>query len=367
VTVVDPVPWHKVLPGRPWHGLSSGPDNVLDGIELYHPTLWYVPIVGRGFTWWGVYQAARRVLRSLASERYDVVLATFGCPHGYAAMRLAAEMGIPYVVKVRGSDLHTVPRSSAQGRQTAEALRRAAAVVAVSGNLAAIALEAGAPPKRVHVLSNGVDVEAFPLVPREEARKILGLAKGTGQIVLFVGNLLPVKGVDVLLQALCPEGATPDAGDRPMAVLAGDGPIAAWAARQAARGGLGDRVRFLGQTPRRAVSLWMNAADVLVLPSRNEGCPNVVLEALSSGTPVVASRVGAVPDLVDETCGLIVEPGDPTALSGAIRAALSRDWDRAALRRRVEGMTWEANAERLYEILAAAVSRGEHAQEKGHR
>ena len=122
-----------------------------------------------------------------------------------------------------------------------------------------------------------------------------------------------------------------------------------------ARDGLKERVRLMGHLGREAVTLWMNAADVLVLPSRNEGCPNVVLEALCCGTPVVASRVGAVPDLLDEACAVIVKPGDAAELASGLNAALQKEWDRPSLRRRVHGMSWEANARTLEGILRQAV------------
>ena len=94
-----------------------------------------------------------------------------------------------------------------------------------------------------------------------------------------------------------------------------------------------------------------------ILPSRNEGCPNVVLEALACGTPVVASRVGAVPDLLDDDCGIMVRIGDAAGLAEALETALNKEWDRAALRRRVADMSWDQNAQKLYDILRSVVGR----------
>jgi len=348
LTVVNPLPWHRTLPGRRWHGLASGGDDVLDGIPLFHPRLWYVPVAGRGRTWRGVLAAARRTLRNQSLGPFDALLATFVYPHGMAAKALSAELGIPYVVKARGTDLHSLPAGSARERRAAEAVAGASAIVAVSRNLAEIAVRLGAEPARVHLLPNGVDADRFPTMPRAAARERVG-TEVAGSIVAFVGDLRRVKGVDILVDSLTDlphcEGAR--------VVVIGDGPLRKWLERRAAAGS-GWRIEMKGQLPRADVALWLNAADVLVVPSRNEGCPNVILEALSCGTPVVASRVGAVPDLLDEDCGIMVEPEDRGALSRAIHAALSREWDRAAIRRRVEGMSWEANACRLHGILAGA-------------
>lgn len=354
VTVVNPIPFPKLLGGREQWRLAAGPDGVLDGIALFHPTWWYAPVVGRCGSWRGFRRAVERAERRNGPWKCDVILATFAYPAGAAARDLARRMGVPYVVKVRGSDLHSLPRFGKRRALTAQALRDAAAMVAVSGNLAEIAAELGAEPSKVHVLTNGIDAAAFPLLFRRQARRRLGVPAGR-KTLLFVGSLLPVKGVDVLLEALARLGSDESAKTQPpVTVLVGDGPMRRNLAKQAQRAGLADRVVFSGHLGREDVALWMNAADALVLPSRNEGCPNVVLEALACGTPVVASRVGAVPDLIDDSSGIVVPPEDPGALAAALDQALRREWDREALRKRVEGMSWESNAARLHGILAEA-------------
>lgn len=355
ITVINPIPLRRLLSGVGYWGLVSRPDHVLEGIPIHHPLFWYVPILGRGATWRGVLSAAERALRKGAAGEYDLVFATFAYPHGAAARALAKRLGIPYVVKARGSDLHAMPAQGGRRERTAAALHDAAAVVAVSGNLAEIAVELGAAPEKVHVLPNGIDAAAFRMLPRKEARERLGLPLDR-KLLLFVGNLLVVKGLDVLMDAFIrlrsAEGAV---GSDALLAVAGVGPMRRHIERCVSGAGLSAAVRLMGYLPRDEVVLWMNAADVLVLPSRNEGCPNVILEAFACGTPVVASDVGAVPNLVDAASGLRVEAGDPDALAHALGSALSRDWDRAGIRARVEGMSWQDNARTLLDILTKVV------------
>jgi glycosyltransferase involved in cell wall biosynthesis len=200
VTVIDPMPWPRLL--RDWRAwaLAARPDGVLDGMTIHHPVFWYLPALGRGRNWRGVVSAAERALKREPDARWDVILATFAYPHGLAAKRLAERMGVPYLIKARGSDLHSLPSSGARRELTAEAVRGAAGIVAVSRNLADIALQLGARPEGVRVLTNGIDAGAFPTLDRARARRELGLPEN-GKQVLFVGSLLPIKGIDVLMDA----------------------------------------------------------------------------------------------------------------------------------------------------------------------
>jgi glycosyltransferase involved in cell wall biosynthesis len=362
VTAIDPMPWPRLLRDRRAWALAARPDGVLDGMTIHHPVFWYLPALGRGRVWRGVASAAERALKREPDARWDVILATFAYPHGLAAKRLAERMGVPYLIKARGSDLHSLPAMSAvegpaawRRERTAEAVRGAAGVVAVSRNLADIALRLGAKPDGVRVLMNGVDAGAFPALDRAGARRELGLPE-SGKLVLFAGSLLPVKGIDVLMDAfLALRARNPALFAQAQLLIAGEGPKRSWVVRRIADEGLGGAVKLLGHVGREKIARLMNAADILALPSRNEGCPNVALEALCCGTPVVAARVGAAPDLLDESCGILAPPDDPAQFAAAMERALTKPWDRAALRRRVEGMSWEANARALYDMLAQAV------------
>ncbi len=350
VTVINPLPWPRLLTDPRKLSLFGCRDRCLDRAFLFHSPLWYVPRLGRARTWIGFERAVRRIMKTRYLGSVHVLMATFAYPAGRAAMELAVEMEVPYVVKVRGTDLHSLPSDGPVRRRTIEALRNADAVVAVSSNLAQIAEELGTPSGRVYVLPNGVDSDRFPLRPRQSARAELGL-DASRRVVLFVGNLLPVKGVDVLLKAVKQYSSAGSHEQRTLFAVAGDGPMRRVLKSATEELPANVDLRALGQIGREEVGVWMNAADVLVLPSRNEGCPNVVLEAMCCGTPVVASAVGAVPDLLTSESGTMVPPDDPEELASALISALLKRWDRASIRRRVRRMSWERNARTLQRIL----------------
>jgi glycosyltransferase involved in cell wall biosynthesis len=191
---------------------------------------------------------------------------------------------------------------------------RADLVAPVSEELAGH-LRALAPRARFEVAPNVVDTEAFAPGDGDEAR---------GQRLLNVAALAEKKGHRFLLEAL---------RDLPEATLdiVGDGELRGELQHQATALGLDGRVRFLGERPKGEVAELMRAADLFVLPSLAENLPVVLIEAQASGLPAVATRVGGVPELVDDAAGALVSPADPAALATAIRATLDRDFDSAAL------------------------------------
>src|SRR5207237_1283606 len=126
--------------------------------------------------------------------------------------------------------------------------------------------------------------------------------------------------------------------------LVGCGPMKAELTALAEARGVQDVLRFHGRKEPSEVPAWMGAADVFVLPSLREGCPNVILEALSSGRPVVSTTVGGIPELVDTRNSILVPPLDPPALAGALREAFAREWDPAAIRATAARFSWENSA-----------------------
>jgi glycosyltransferase involved in cell wall biosynthesis len=173
-------------------------------------------------------------------------------------------------------------------------------------------------------------------------------------LVGYVGRLAREKGIDVLVEAM---GAL-DRGALQRADLAivGAGPLEPALRRRATALGIGGRVLFAGHKGHDELPRWLSSFDVLCLPSRREGCPNVVLEALASGRPVVASSVGGVPELLRQDNGILVPPEQPIDLADALACALDRSWDPAALRASVPSLSWDAVARAYHGLIEAVVA-----------
>lgn len=235
------------------------------------------------------------------------------------------------------------------------ALRKASLVLCPSEYLRGHAIGWGLPSQRVVVVEN-----AAPPLPelasREEARAALAIeGPGVeGPLLAFAGRLGPAKALDVLLEALA---ELPDIS----LLLAGDGPERSRLEARAAELGLDARVRFLGARSRGEVLELFRAADASVLTSAWENFPHTVVEALAVGTPVLATSVGGVPEIVrDGENGLLVPPGDPAAFAAAVRRFLGdpalQERLRAGAAASVERLAPDSVYERLEALLAQVAS-----------
>jgi len=123
------------------------------------------------------------------------------------------------------------------------------------------------------------------------------------------------------------------------------------------RRGLFRHMFLVGNRPHCEIPIWMGAADVFCLPSIREGFPNVVLESLFCGRPVVATRVGGVPEMVNMNNGILVEPKDPEELAGALDEALKRKWDHKSILSTVSHLSWESASKQYLLSLDSAIKK----------
>ncbi len=340
-------------------GRGVGERRVLrDGLVVEHPRFSFPPRVLRG-QYGRLFERSIRTAfhRLVDASRPDAVLACWAYPDGWAAARLARSLGIPCAIKVHGSDLLSPAPGSARAVRTGEALRGADRIIAVSAGLAERAIALGADPARVSVVRNGVDRQRFHPGSRADARRELDLDPDA-EILLFAGNLVRVKAPDVLLEAFA---RIADGRPRTRCLFVGDGPMRRELERSASRRGIDRRVRCVGAVPLAAMPSWLRAADLLVVPSRSEGIPNVLLEASACGTPWIATDVGGTRELLaaEDAPHRLVPPENPMALARAIVGALDRP--RAA---ELPAASWEESASDLARALASMRDAGGAAERR---
>jgi glycosyltransferase involved in cell wall biosynthesis len=170
--------------------------------------------------------------------------------------------------------------------------------------------------------------------------------------LLSVGHLIERKGHDLVIKALA---RLPDTH----LAIAGDGPLRRPLERLAASLGLQDRVRFLGVVEHRALADLYSSVDLLVLASSREGWPNVLLEALACGTPVVATRNWGTPEIVSAPeAGCLVDERTPEALAHAIETMLASMPERARTRAFAEAFSWDATTEGQMRLFASCLKAG---------
>jgi len=197
----------------------------------------------------------------------------------------------------------------------------------------------GVDTNKTKVIHNGVDQKKFIRQKMAAARKTLNL-NSADKYCLFVGNFQIEKGLNYLVSAF---KLIQDENVKLLVI--GSGPLEADISQQVESLGLTDKIKFAGRVSHEMIPTYLSAANLLCLPSLREGCPNVVLESLSCGTPVVASDVGAVRDIISKPeFGVVVQPQNPDALAEGINKGLRLDKDTIPI---FEWYDWAENADRI--------------------
>lgn len=359
--VVCPLPW---LPRqsrfRRWFSAGYAdidlPTHRRDGaIDVYYLRYPLVPKISDYIQGWLIAIFCWRRLSAICTRhRVTLISGQWIYPDGFAAALYASQRRIPLVLTALGSDINRDLERPLIAPQIRFALAHSDFVAAVSEPLRAKMERSGVPTHKLKYIPTGVDQEKFHIQDRAWCRAGLGLAE-RDKIVVVIGRLVAVKGHDILLRAL--EILRREWPLRVVCYIVGDGPLRATLAAQAQALGLTDSVVFVGARAHDELPQWLGAADVLCLPSRNEGQPNVVLESLAAGRPVVAAAVGGVPQLVNANNGSLFPAEDASALSAALAQVLSRTWDPLAVRATVAQHTFSAQANSYRDIFRAILGR----------
>ncbi len=358
VEAVVPVPWLETSGPRPQVPRLHGQRTAQRGPLTVHYRRWaYPPGLGAVHPAWMAAQLLPFLRRLRARFAFDLIDAHFGFPEGVAALRLARRLDVPFTVTLRGNEPAHAGSAPKRARMAA-ALQRAAAVIAVSGPLREFAVSLGAAPDRCVVIGNGVDTEVFRPRPRDQARAKLGMSPERVHL-LSAGYLIPRKGhhrLAALLPELWKAGFPAD-----LWIVGGpgrEGDAKPALERIIASARLEPHVHIVPPVAPEELAEYMSACDLFCLASSREGWPNVVHEAMACGAPVVATRVGAVEEMVPgRECGILVAPGDDRALLEGLLQALRIRFDRGGIARRAAARGWDRVAQEVLDLFETVVKK----------
>ncbi len=341
VTVVNPVgiaPWPLSQFGEQAQ-LRDLPNRERWGeLEVYRPQFTAIPKFGGRFNPAAIANSVLPVAKKLHAQiGFDLIDAEFFYPDGPAAMRLSQALGIPYTIKARGSDIHHWGAQSGCTAQILEAADKAAGLLAVSSALKADMVALGMDAAKIRVHYTGLDQNRFLPRDRMAEKAKLGIS---GPLILSVGALIPRKGQDLLIAAL---PSLPNA----MLMLAGKGESESDFRALATELGVADRVSFLGSVPHDDLPALFAAADVMALVSASEGLANAWVEALACGTPIIASDVGGIRELVKTPEAGRIVARTPQAVAEAVLDILANPPARATVAANVSAFSWDENARQL--------------------
>ncbi len=312
--------------------------EIWDGIPVWRPRFHHIPGVEGRFDPGLLVKSLRPVLQKIRADfDFDIIDAQYFFPDAIAAAQLGAEFGVPVTATARGSDINFWAQLSHPRRLILKAEENIDGMVAVSKKLRQSMVATGLSGDHIEVIYPGVDHDVFSPQDRAAAKAALGI---TGPLVVSVGSIDTNKGQSFIIDAL------PQLKDITY-ILAGDGPLRDELERKVTELGLEKRVRFMGSVGQSEISQLLSAADVMALPSANEGLSNAWLEALASGTPLVICDAGGAREVITDPIQGVVVSRDIGAIAAGIKSVLAAKSDRELVSQSVAHFSWQKKGEAL--------------------
>lgn len=328
--------------------------ETIAGLTIHHPRYFYFPGIFKNFDARFYARGLKQWVSSFCRQYCpDLLDAHFVWPDGVGVYHLAQSLGIPYVISLRGWIWVCLNRPPMK-RQCIPALQNAAGVISVSSDMSQAVRQLGVSSQRLQVIPNGVDTQMFHPRDKADSRRTLGLPTD-GRLVISVAHLGPRKGHWEVVRAL---SHLPQ--DVRLVIVGSD--IQGGKNERALRAfidklNMNDRVILPGRQPYEKIPLYFSAADVSVLASYREGCPNVVTESLACGTPVIATKVGAVSDMLAvPQNGRIVPPCNVEALTTAFQEVLDSQWSPEKISSAKSVIPWHKVAKNIQNVFTGILN-----------
>jgi len=320
-----------LLPWKEWLNHRSECQSLPD---IKYCPYFYIPKFGRRLV--PAFQCFSLMffLPWIKKQQFSAVLASWGFPDAVAVSMLNKFMNLPFFVKVHGTDVNENTQFPARSRLMKKWLNKAKTVFCASEALANVLERAGISQKKLSVNYNGVNRSVF--YPIKE--------KPHQQHFVFVGSLIATKGCNELLSAFI---QTKQKFPEMELDIVGEGPMQSALAEKINQHGLVNCVRLRGSVPLPKVAEYIRQANVLVLPSYREGVPNVLLESFASGTPVISTKVGGIPEVVNSDVGLLIDAANELQLVNAMEESLKITWSAEVILQHARQFDWQKNVQHV--------------------
>jgi len=321
-----------------------------DGLAVSHPRYLGMP----PFLWFMRGMSYYLMCRSFWHNNrppVDLVHIEWIYPDAYAFIHYGKKFHMKMIGVIHGNEAIGYFENEKRRRYYMKALQGLDRIIAVSSDLKRkITNEYNISEHKIDVIPNGVDISKFPMMNKTRTRDMVGLPPDK-KIGICIARLSEEKNLDILIRAISLLGV-----DSPLMIVIGDGPLKGKLEVMCESYNIKDKFILKGSIPHNEIYKWLNAADFFCLPSQREGCPVVIHEALACGVPVVATNVGAIPDLIkSEEYGLLCRPSDAQELSKMIARSIVKSWNRECIAQYGRKFTWQSVAQDIVKVFEKVV------------
>lgn len=345
ITVIAPTP-HYVWPHPNYRrNIKVSEVENRNGYNVYHPKYIALPFIGMYLNfvtlWLSIKSFMRRKLINI--NEFDFIDCHYYYPDAVATHLLNYNVKLPTMVTARGSDLQILPKYIWPRILIKWAIRHTSYNAAVSSNLKQ-EIQSLVPSTECEVIPNGVDQTIFyPLVNEEVIQLRAKYANIEQKVILMVGNLVELKGHSIIIPIL-------QELKNSVLVIVGEGSERDKLIELVGSMNLSSRVFFEGNKPQEQLANYFRLADVSILASSSEGWPNVLLESIACGTPVISTNVGAAAEIIGQYAGELVSSRDTDSFLHAIVETLSRPINRLHISEHAKQFEWKTTVSKVYNI-----------------
>lgn len=319
-----------------------------DNVKVFFPRCYYIPLFY--FDKFVIDNRLKVVISTIEknSLKFDIIHAHMTWPSGYIGVKLKEKYGVPAVLTIHENGDWFKKELDMNHHLLNYAWKNADALIRVNKKDVPILKKYN---ENTYSIPNGYSSH-YKILDKKECRERLNLEQDK-QILFTLGYLIKRKGFNFLIDAI---KISVRNNPNILCIIGGSGPLRKKLQKQIDELNLNDHVILAGFIPEELLPIWMNACDMFVLSSLNEGNPTVMFECLGCGKPFVGTRVGGVPEIItSEDYGLLCEPRDSDKFAENILIALDKDWDYAKIRQYAEQFTWEKVANEIMSVYTKCI------------